>query len=201
MGVDSVGVAYTGRRFGSDEIGRGVVRELFGGNSEPCPATAVRLAGVDPLSTDVFDLVAAFEKRGSSIVSSNDPGNQIPEWKLSAPIGLPGVTTVEITGFVRHLFKATYNLASVSDYERYVLLLDQEYGESRRSTNSGRAVRYWSAGRMAIVGRHCAKEAKSTIAFHSEVAADQLTAYVEKKEKNKVAKPSPDKPTIDRDNF
>lgn len=201
MGASSVGVAYTGRRFGADSFGEGVVRELFGTEPETYPTTAVKLAGADPLATDVFDLVAAFRRRGSSVASSQDLDESIPDWKLTPPTGLPGVTSVEITGFVRHLLHATYILAGVADYERYMALLDREYGTSRRSTDEGCAVRHWSAGRVTIVGRHCAKAGVSSIRFHNEVTANQLSAYVDKRKKDEAAKPGSDKPKIDRDNF
>lgn len=202
LGPDSLGVAYTGRRsYGSDDFGNALVDGLFGLTPSTYPTTKVRLAGMDPLETDVFDLVAAFQKRGSAITSSRDLDDAIPEWTLTPPTGLPGVSSIEVAGFARHLLRATYAMATMPDYERFVGLLDGEYGTSRRSADGACAVRYWSAGDVSITGRHCPKEGKSSLDFFNDVASDQLDAWVKKMERDKAAKPKTDKPTIDRDNF
>ena len=155
LGPQSIGVAYSGPRFGRDQMGPDLAQALFGISTRTYPTTRVKLAGTDPLRTDVFDLVAAFGSRGSSVTSSENLDNSLPEWTLTAPTGLPGVTSVEIQGFVRHLLRATYTMAAVSDYERYVSLLDGEYGASKRTVSGSCTVRYWSAGDVSVTGKVC----------------------------------------------
>jgi hypothetical protein len=201
MGPHTIGVAYSGRRFGNDSLAVGLLQGLFGIEAVSYPSTRVRLAGVDPLSTDVFALVQAFEKRGSVIMSSKGQDQGFPEWALTAPTGLPGVTQVEISGFVRHMLDTSYQIASLDDYQRYVTLLDGEYGTSSRSTSNGCAVRSWTAGKVTILGRHCAKDGTNKITFYNDVAGDQLDQYAKMIERDREAKPEAKKPVIDRDNF
>lgn len=201
MGPHAIGVAYSGRRFGNDSLTAGLLQGLFGIKAVSYPSTRVRLAGVDQLATDVFALVQAFERRGSAIMSSKGQDKGFPEWTLTAPTGLPGVTKVEISGFVRHMLDTSYQLASLPDYERYVSLLDGEYGTSSRSTSDGCAVRSWTAGKITILGRHCARDGRSKITFYNDVAGDQLDQYAKMIERDRAAKPQAKKPVIDRDNF
>ncbi len=195
-----IGMIYHGGRFGNRAANARISRSIFGIEAVAFPRTAVRLAGADPLATDVYALVEAFRRRGSTVTSVERNGDATPLWRLTPPTGLPGVTGIEITGFIRHLLHASYRFTDVADYERYVGLLDAEYGASRRSVDGQCAVRSWTAGQITIVGLHC-RDAGTKLVFMNTVAGDQLSSFLDMKEREEASSPTPNRPTIDRDNF
>mgnify|MGYP005853398013 CR=1 FL=1 len=174
-----------------------LLEAFFGFRTELYPSTEVKLAGLNPISTDVRSIVTAFQKRGSAVMSTNlDP--EFPEWKLSPPIGLAGVEGVTITGFINHLMRAKYDLATTEDYERYIALLDTEYGRSERNVVNGCSQRRWASGRMIIRGEHC-PGASTSLWFLNGVAVDQVDLAVAKLDERDEA--GEVKPPIDRDMF
>lgn len=170
---------------------------FFGFRTELYPSTEVKLAGMNPISTDVRSIVTAFQERGSAVLSTN-LDTDFPEWKLSSPIGLAGVEGITITGFINHLIRAKYDLATTQDYERYIELLDNEYGQSERTLLSGCSRRRWNSGRMTIRGEHCPGVSNS-LWFLNGVAVDQVDLAVAKLEGREKADKV--KPPIDRDMF
>jgi len=189
------------KSFGEDDRVKGLWNGLYGITVVDYPSTGVKLAGVSPISTDVHGIVAAFEGRGSTVLSSNDTGESFPKWTLSPPVGLGGVKEVVIEGFVRHLLRADYILESTADYERFIGLLDAEYGRSERSSENGCTYRWWDAGRMSIRGEHCPGKSDS-LRFFNNVAGDQLEQVAAKMEADKAStSDDPKKPVIDDDMF
>lgn len=195
-----ISVIYHAGRFADHATTGDIAEAIFGIEPVAFPRTAVRLAGADPLATDVYALVEAFRRRGSTVTSVERNGDATPLWRLTPPTGLPGVTGIEITGFIRHLLHASYRFTNVADYERYVGLLDAEYGASRRSVDGQCVVRSWTAGQITIVGRHC-RDAGTKLVFMNTVAGDQLSSFLDMKEREEARSPTPNRPTIDRDNF
>src|SRR3546814_4214242 len=80
---------------------------------------------------------------------------------LSPPTGLAGVTEIAIEGFAKHLHTARYSLAGTADYERYIGILDAEYGKSERRPNGDCTYRIWESGQMVVRGEHCTNEGSS----------------------------------------
>lgn len=189
------------KSYGEDDRVKGLWNGLYGITVVDYPSTGVKLAGVSPISTDVYGIVAAFEGRGSTVLSSNDTGESFPKWTLSPPVGLGGVREVVIEGFVRHLLRADYILESTADYERFIGLLDAEYGRSERSSEKGCIYRWWDAGRMSIRGEHCPGKSDS-LRFFNDIAGDQLEQVAAKMETDKANNSDdPKKPVIDDDMF
>lgn len=189
------------KSFGEDDYVKGMWNGLYGITVEAYPSTGVKLAGVSPISTDVYSIVAAFEGRGSTVRASSDIGDSFPKWTLSPPVGLGGVSEVVIEGFVRHLLRADYILESTADYERFIGLLDAEYGRSERSSENGCTYRWWESGRVSIRGEHCPGKSDS-LRFFNDVAGDQLEQVAAKMEVDKAnTSDDPKKPAIDDDMF
>src|SRR3546814_3996269 len=92
----------------------------------------------------------------SSDVCSSDLNvdDVAPKWLLSPPTGLAGVTEIAIEGFAKHLHTARYSLAGTADYERYIGILDAEYGKSERRPNGDCTYRIWESGQMVVRGEH-----------------------------------------------
>lgn len=174
-----------------------LLEAFFGFRTELYPSTEVKLAGMSPISTDVRSIVTAFQKRGSAVISTN-LDTDFPEWKLSSPVGLAGVEGVTITGFINHLIRAKYDLATTADYERYIALLDNQYGQSERTVASGCTQRRWNSGRIIIRGEHCPGVSNS-LWFMNAVVIDQVDSAVAKLEEREKA--GEVKPPIDRDMF
>jgi hypothetical protein len=166
---------------------------------ESAPVTDVKLAGKNPISNDVETIVSAFKERGSSVKEQKDLDGPFPQWRLTPPTGLAGVTEVVIKGFSRHLQIADYILESTTDYERYIAILDSEYGKSRREVEAGCTYRWWESGDMAIRGEHCPAKSDS-LRFYNSVALrqlDQVAAKLKADDAKDVNDPA--MPTIDRD--
>ena len=189
------------KSFGEDPNVEGLWNGIHGIKVESYPSTSVKLAGVSPISKDVAEIVAAFQARGSEIRKAEDLDDTFPKWTLSSPVGLAGVNEVVVEGFVRHLLRADYIFASTADYQRYIGLLDAEYGQSRRTNEGGCTYRWWESGRVSIRGEHCPDKTDS-LRFFNDVAGDQLEQIAAKLEADK-AKPNadPNKPAIDADMF
>jgi hypothetical protein len=182
-----------------DPMVEGMWTGLHGIVVETSPWTSVRLAGQNPLTSKATAIVSAFESRGSKILSTDDAGKTIPTWKLSPPVGLAGVSEVSITGFVEHFLRAEYVMGTTSDYERFVGLLDAEYGKSTRTPKGACTYRWWESGRMTIMGEHCPGKS-DLLRFTSITAADQLQQVLEKIEADEAKSGKPNaKPTIDGD--
>ena len=187
------------KSYGEDSNVEAIWQGIHGIKVESYPTTSVKLAGVSPISSDSATIVAAFERRGSQVRKTEDLDGAFPKWTLSAPVGLAGVSEVIVEGFVKHLLRADYVLNSTGDYERYIGLLDGEYGQSRRTSEGGCTYRWWESGRISIRGEHCLGKSDS-LRFFNDVAGDQLEQVAAKLEADK-AKPNsdPDKPAIDPD--
>src|SRR3546814_5660010 len=80
---------------------------------------------------------------------------------------------IAIEGFAKHLHTARYSLAGTADYERYIGILDAEYGKSERRPNGDCTYRIWESGQMVVRGAHCTNEG-SSILFVNRVASNQL---------------------------
>lgn len=186
---------------GEDSNVESLWQGIHGIRVESYPSTSVKLAGVSPISNTAEAVVAAFEARGAQVRNTEDLDDTFPKWTLSPPVGLAGVTEVVVEGFVRHLLRADYILASTADYERYIGLLDAEYGQSSRTSEGGCTYRWWESGRVSIRGEHCPGKSDS-LRFFNDVAGDQLNQVAAKLEADK-AKPNsdPNKPAIDADMF
>lgn len=189
------------KSYGEDSNVEALWEGLHGIKVESYPSTTVKLAGQSPVSNDAETIVAAFEARGSRITSATDLGDTFPKWNLSPPVGLAGVSEVVVEGFVKHLLRADYVLASTADYERYIGLLDAEYGQSRRTSEDGCTYRWWESGRVSIRGEHCAGKSDS-LRFFNDVASDQLEQVAAKLEADE-KRPGgvPGQPAIDVDMF
>ena len=186
---------------GEDDMVRGFWQGLHGITAEQYPSTSVKLAGLSPVSSDVYSIAQAFQNRGSTVRQSEEIGGTFPKWTLSPPVGLGGVREVIVEGFVRHVLNADYVLESTSDYERFIGLLDAEYGRSERSTYEGCTYRWWRSGRVSIRGEHC-PGVSDTLRFMNDVAGDQLSQVSQKIEADKAASAGgDDEPTIDDDMF
>ena len=189
------------KSIGEDDGVKGLWNGLYGIAVESYPSTSVKLAGLSPVSADVYAIAAAFESRGSSVRATKDVGKSFPKWTLSPPVGLGGVREVVIEGFVRHLLRADYVFESTADYERFIGLLDFEYGRSERSSENGCTYRWWDSGRVSIRGEHCPGKSDS-LRFFNDVAGDQLEQVAAKMEADKAnTSNDPAKPAIDDDMF
>src|SRR3546814_5296809 len=80
---------------------------------------------------------------------------------------------IAIEGFAKHLHTARYSLAGTADYERYIGILDAEYGKSERRPNGDCTYRIWESGQMVVRGEHCTNEG-SSILFVNRVASNKL---------------------------
>jgi hypothetical protein len=180
---------------------RGVWEGAHGITTVAYPATSIELAGKSPISTDAYSLIEAYESRGAKITLSEDINDTIPKWTLSPPIGLAGVDKVEVTGFVRHVLRVKYVLSTTADYERFIGLLDAQYGQSKRSSENGCTWRWWVSGNASINGKHC-PDGENALTFFNDVAQDQLDQYLVKlNEDEKKRSNSDKKATIDSDMF
>lgn len=187
--------------YGEDSNVESLWQGLHGIKVESYPSTSVKLAGVSPISSPVEDIVAAFEARGAQVRNTEDLDDTFPKWTLSPPVGLAGVSEVVVEGFVRHLLRADYILASTADYERYIGLLDAEYGQSRRTSEGGCTYRWWESSRVSIRGEHCPGKSDS-LRFFNDVAGDQLEQVAAKLEVDKAeSNADPNKSAIDADMF
>src|SRR3546814_5386848 len=93
----------------------------------------------DVCSSDLAHaIVEAFKARGSALKSAANVDDVAPKWLLSPPTGLAGVTEIAIEGFAKHLHTARYSLAGTAVYERYIGILDAEYGKSERRPKGDR---------------------------------------------------------------
>lgn len=191
-------IVSDGRTY-KDDGEKWLSRWFHGITTDVYPTTEVRLAGGSPISNNVSSIVAAFQRRGSGVKTTEDLDGLFPKWTLSPPTGLAGVREVTVNGFIKHLLTAEYTLSSTADYERYIGILDSEYGKSRRVSESGCTYRWWESGSMTIQGEHCPGNS-SKLRFRNEVALAQMQQVAAKLEADK-NKPdnSPDKQTIDRD--
>lgn len=189
------------KSYGEDGNVEAIWQGIHGIKVESYPSTSVKLAGVSPISSDAASIVAAFEARGAQVRKAVDLGDALPKWTLSPPVGLAGVSEVIVEGFLKHLLQADYILTSTADYERYIGLLDAEYGQSRRTSEDGCTYRWWESGRVSIRGEHCPGKSDS-LRFFNDVAGDQLEQVAAKLEADR-AKPNadPNKPAIDADMF
>src|SRR3546814_9970302 len=77
-----------------------------------------------------------------------------------------------IDGFAKHLHTARYSLAGTADDERYIGILDAEYGKSERRPNGDCTYRIWESGQMVVRGEHCTNEG-SSILFVNRVARSE----------------------------
>ena len=174
---------------------------IYGITVENDPSTSVKLAGLSPISSDVYAIASAFEARGSTLLSSEKLGETFPNWRLTPPVGLGGVKEVVLQGWAKHLIRAEYLLESTPDYERFIELLDAEYGRSERLSEDGCTYRWWESGRVSIRGEHC-PGVSDTISFFNDVSSDQLEQYAAKLEaEQKAAAETEDEPAIDSDMF
>lgn len=164
--------------------------------------TAVRLAGVDPLNSSVLSLVNAFKLRNSSVTATKNLEGTFPEWEMTTPVGLAGVKQVSIKGFLKHFFRVDYLIESTADYQKYVTLLDSEYGTSSRTNQDGCAYRNWLSGDVSILGSFCSKDG-SKLSFINKIAAQQMLQIRNKAKTDLKDTGSDDDkiPIIDRDMF
>src|SRR3546814_1201975 len=125
----------------------------------------------------------------SALKSAANVDDVAPKWLLSPPTGLAGVTEIAIEGFAKHLHTARYSLAGTADYERYIGILDAEYGKSERRPNGDCTYRIWESGQMVVRGEHCTNEG-SSILFVNRVASNPLDQFLTTFEKRSEAPPS-----------
>ncbi|MBB5711748.1 hypothetical protein [Sphingomonas xinjiangensis] len=199
-GPGTVSFLYTRPRFGSgDGWETGLVAGGFGIERVANPATKVRLAGLNPLDVTAEALVAAFQARGAKVSGTKDIGTALPEWVLTAPVGLAGVRQVAVNGYIRHVMDVEYSFATTADYERFVTLLDDEYGASSRKAVEQCTHRWWFSGSVSIRGRHCPDG--NTVEFDNDVASSQLVQIVDKRKADEADGSDVKKPVIDSDMF
>lgn len=188
------------KSYGEDPVVTRFWRNLYGIAVEPHPSTEVRLSGLSPIENDAYAIVEAFKGRGAQVKHASDVNNISPKWSLSPPTGLAGVSEINIDGFVRHLHTARYVLNSTADYERYVGILDAEYGVSTRRPEGVCTYRIWESGRMLIRGEHCPSQT-SSILFFNRTASTQLDQFLTNFEAGKKRSNDPKQPAIDMDNL
>lgn len=162
-------------------------------------STEVRIAQLNPITSEPIDIVNALVTRGSRILSRNDENGYKPSWTLSPPTGLPGVSSVEVVSFVRSTLAIKYNLTDTGSYERFIGVLDSEYGESqRRRSRSGCISRIWVSGKMQIEGYHCSANSNRLVFFNT-FASDALQQVLAKIDSRNHSKSKNRKPVIDND--
>jgi hypothetical protein len=100
---------------------------------------------------------------------------------------------------LQHVLQIRYLISSTADYERFISLLDAEYGASRRTAENGCTYRWWQSGQMSIQGEHCATT--NTLVFYNDVVGDQLEEIASDLRRRQSSPQPAGDPTIDRDNF
>jgi len=199
-GPGTVSFLYTRPRFGPDAGWEaGVVDGGFGIKRVDGPATKVRLAGLNPIEVPAQAIVAAFQARGATLSGTDDIDTALPEWTLTAPIGLAGVRQVKVNGYIGHVMDVEYRFATTAEYERFVALLDGEYGASSRKAVEQCTHRWWFSGQVSIRGRHCPDG--DTVEFNNDVASSQLVQLVDKQKADDARRSGAEKPVIDADMF
>lgn len=140
--------------------------------------TSVRIAGIDPVNANTEAVVAALLSRGSTVLSSTEEGGVGKIQVLTAPIGLPGVSTVKITSFLGHTAQIEYALVDIASYQAFISRLDTEYGTSQRRTNGRCNVRTWTSGMILITGEHC--QGENRLIFTNLLTSDQIRDALER---------------------
>lgn len=181
-----------------------VERNFFGYQRPTLATSSVELGGKDLFGTPVQDIVDALVARGSEIRSDDSEGDIFRTVKMSAPVGLEGVSEIAIQGLRRHVWRVTYDVPSQASYEALVAALDSKYGRSERanSTNKGCSYREWATGSynaVEIIGEYCPNG--SHVWFKNVVADGQLQAYREFLDEMSKRSDEKKKPVIDRDNI
>ncbi|MCA1749263.1 MAG: hypothetical protein ABR601_09685 [Parasphingopyxis sp.] len=176
-----------------------IERLVFGIEPEYLANTEVEVSGVNLISYPLNQIIESLLSRNSIILSSSNEGDFISEYRMSPPIGLPGVSELRLMGAVAHAMVVEYTIPNISDYERYIELLDVDYGLSARRTDGDCTTRVWSSGDVHILGRYCSN-AGSTIRFTNLPALRQIGEYFDYIEEQSDS-PSEQDPPIDRDNL
>lgn len=154
---------------------------LFGISRPSYPFTSVEIAGANLIRSRAADVVAALESRGAR-VTERDDDQIVRRTVLTPPVGLDGVTEVEITAFNQHVWHVEYEISDLAAYMTYVGLLDERYGRSsvRNGTVEGRRDcrdRWWDSGNVTIMGSYCPSSGYR-LWFTNVIVSDQRDAYV-----------------------
>jgi hypothetical protein len=167
---------------------------------DPALSTPVRIAGSDPVSQPVEEVVAALIQRGAVQKSyASGRTNLRRDWELSAPNGLPGVDLIQINSVLRHIISVKYTFTSASEYERYIGLLDEQYGTSSRMRVGRCSNRIWLASAITISGEYCS--GSTTLTFFNIGVSTSFVDIVNKLSKEDEGAAAPKEKIIDRDNF
>lgn len=178
----------------------GAWQGIHGFTAQIYPSTTVRIAGIDPVARPAVDVVRALEARGAQpLPAEGEVRDLFPVWRMTPPTGLAGVREVRVEAMFQHVLEVHYLLSSTADYERFISLLDAEYGASSRTAEGDCTYRWWQSGQIAIRGEHCASS--DTLTFYNDVAGDQLDQIAADLERRHNAPRRTDSNTIDRDNF
>ncbi|WP_126177140.1 hypothetical protein [Tsuneonella rigui] len=180
-----------------------VESNFFGYRRPTIASTSVELGGKNLFDTPLQGVVDALASRGAQMRSDESQSDIFRTAKMSAPLGLDGVSEISIQGIRGHVWKVIYTIPSQTSYEALISALDSKYGASEReeSTNKGCSYREWetdSYDAVEIVGEYC--PGGSHVWFTNIVADGQLKAYREYLDE--MSKRSDEKkPVIDRDNI
>lgn len=172
----------------------------FGVTRQDYQSTQVEIAGQNLYTTPAPEIIAALQGRGSTISATTTPNDRHKTTTLTAPVGLDGVTRIEVESLNRHTLAVTYHLEGLTQYTTYASLLDGRYGRSTVSNGTGatnRNCRYrrWVSGAIIIRGEYC--PAASAIIFTNQVAELQLFQAAAR-----ARRPAqPNRPIIDPDNL
>lgn len=155
---------------------------LFGITRPTYPRTSVEIAGANLVSSRADDVVAALENRGARVTERPVGNDVVRRTVLTPPIGLDGVTQVEITALNQHVWYVEYKISDLDAYMTFVGLLDERYGASspRNGTVEGRRDcrdRWWDSGSVTIHGAYCPARGYN-LWFTNVIVSDQRDAYV-----------------------
>lgn len=174
----------------------------FYGYSRPTIASSsVEIGGKPLYGTPAKEIIDALMARGSRLLTDKGVSEGAGKvTSLTAPIGLEGVTEIEVVSIGPHASTVRYTLAGTAAYEAIVAALDEKYGRSTRSGAQRCTTRQWNASTFSavrIIGEHCADSAR--VWFDNRVVRnqfDEFGAWLKE-----VSKDTPRKPSIDKDNI
>jgi hypothetical protein len=181
----------------SNSPARIVEQALFGVSRRSYASTSVEIAGRNLYSSSASAIVRAFQSRGSTITRDATEGG-LHTVVLTAPVGLEGVSRIEVESTRRHTMSVAYFLSGVTEYTTFTGLLDGRYGRSTVVSGTGaeRACRRrsWSSGAASILGEFCPNTGYR-IMFLNEVVLEQINAAANHRP------PPAQRRRIDPDNF
>lgn len=194
--------AYPDRWSGRPTIGL-VEGGIFGIRAVTYPTTRVEVAGRNIISSRASEIIAALQARGASIRGGELETDErvVGSVKLSPPVGLSGVTEIEVSAVADHAYQIVYTIAGEQEYMTYVRLLDERYGSSQVRNSEdmpGCRTRYWESGQVGILGAFC-RDRGYELTFVNSVVSEQLQDYREHLRQPPASPAS--EPRIDPDNM